>query len=73
VNDPALRGRPVATVMEPAFPFVDICTSLDALATMITPANSAVLVRDFQSDETFILTRWDVLQALGGDAESREP
>jgi cystathionine beta-synthase len=67
VNDPALRGRPVATVMEPAFPFVDICTSLDALATMITPSNSAVLVRDFQSDETFILTRWDVLQALGGD------
>jgi cystathionine beta-synthase len=65
VTDPALRSQPVATVMQPAFPFVDICTSLDALATMITPANPAVLVRDFQSDETFILTRWDILQALG--------
>jgi cystathionine beta-synthase len=65
VRDPALKAQPVRTVMQPAFPFVDICTSLEALASMITPANPAVLVRDFKSDETFILTRWDVLQALG--------
>jgi cystathionine beta-synthase len=65
VRDPALKAQPVRTVMQPAFPFVDICTSLEALASMITPASPAVLVRDFKSDETFILTRWDVLQALG--------
>ncbi len=65
VRDPGLKMQPVRTVMQPAFPFVDICTSLEALAAMITPASPAVLVRDFKSDETFILTRWDVLQALG--------
>ena len=65
VRDPALKAQPVRTVMHPAFPFVDICTSLEALASMITPSSPAVLVRDFKSDETFILTRWDVLQALG--------
>ncbi len=65
VRDPALKTQPVRAVMQPAFPFVDICTSLEALASMITPASPAVLVRDFKSDETFILTRWDVLQALG--------
>jgi cystathionine beta-synthase len=65
VREPALKAQPVRTVMQPAFPFVDICTSLEALASMITPASPAVLVRDFKSDETFILTRWDVLQALG--------
>jgi hypothetical protein len=59
--------------MQPAFPFVDICTSVDALATMITPASPAVLVRDFQSDETFILTRWDVLQALGDEPGASRP
>jgi cystathionine beta-synthase len=72
VAEPALRARPVAAVMQPAFPFVDICTSVEALATMITPSSPAVLVRDFQSDETFILTRWDVLQALGGDSNTRQ-
>jgi predicted transcriptional regulator len=51
--------------MQPAFPFVDISTGIDALAQMITPENPAVLVRDFKSDETFIITRSDVMQALG--------
>ena len=31
---------------------------------MITPENPAVLVRDFKSQDTFIITRWDVMQAL---------
>jgi predicted transcriptional regulator len=50
--------------MQPAFPFVDISAGIDALASMLTPENSAVLVRDFKSDETFIITRWDVIEAL---------
>jgi hypothetical protein len=29
---------------------------------MITPQNPAVLVRDFKSDKTFIITRSDVIQ-----------
>ena len=31
---------------------------------MITPDTPAVLVRDFKSQDTFIITRWDVMQAL---------
>jgi hypothetical protein len=31
---------------------------------MISPASPAVLVRDFKSDETYIITRWDVIRAL---------
>jgi cystathionine beta-synthase len=65
VRDPAVKTRPVEAVMQPAFPFVDISTGIDALAEMITPENPAVLVRDFKTDETFIVTRWDVIRALG--------
>jgi hypothetical protein len=31
---------------------------------MITPQNTAVLVRDFETGKTFILTRSDVLRVL---------
>jgi len=37
---------------------------VDALAGMISPTAPAVLVRDFKSDETYIITRWDVIRAL---------
>ena len=50
--------------MQHAFPFADISTSLEALAAMLTPESPAVLVRDFKSDETYIITRWDVIRAL---------
>jgi cystathionine beta-synthase len=64
VRNPATKASPVGTVMQPAFPFVDISASLEALAAMITPGTPAVLVRDFKRDETFIITRSDVLRAL---------
>lgn len=64
VADASVRTQPVASLMQRAFPFVDISTSLEALATMITPDNPAVLVRDFACGETFIVTRADVIQAL---------
>jgi hypothetical protein len=31
---------------------------------MLTAQSPAVLVRDFKSDETYIITRWDVIKAL---------
>jgi predicted transcriptional regulator len=31
---------------------------------MITAENPAVLVRDFKTDKTFIITRHDILKAL---------
>ena len=47
-----------------AFPFVDISTPVELLSTMITPQNPAVLVRDFKTDKTFIITRSDVIRVL---------
>jgi hypothetical protein len=34
------------------------------LSTMITPENPAVLVRDFKTEKTFIITRSDVIRVL---------
>jgi cystathionine beta-synthase len=65
VKDPDVKGRAIETIMQPAFPFADISMDVDALATMITPQSSAVLVRDFKRQDTFIITRWDVIRALG--------
>jgi cystathionine beta-synthase len=64
VRDPEVKREPVATIMQHAFPFVDISTPVDLLATMITPQNPAVLVRDFKTDKTFIITRSDVIRVL---------
>ena len=41
-----------------------ISTPVDLLSTMITPQNPAVLVRDFKTDKTFIITRSDVIRVL---------
>jgi cystathionine beta-synthase len=64
MHDSDVLKRPVEDIMQPAFPFVDISTNVDLLATMITPANPAVLVRDFKTDKTFIITRTDVIRLL---------
>jgi cystathionine beta-synthase len=64
VRNPAVKREPVETIMQPAFPFVDISTPVDLLATMITPHSPAVLVRDFKTDKTFIITRSDVIRVL---------
>jgi cystathionine beta-synthase len=64
VSDPGIKSEPVESIMQPAFPFVDISTPVSLLATMITPATPAVLVRDFKTDKTFIITRSDILRAL---------
>jgi cystathionine beta-synthase len=64
VREPQVKREPVESIMQPAFPFVDISTPVDLLATMITPQNPAVLVRDFKTDKTFIITRSDVIRVL---------
>ena len=37
VRDPDVKAQPVESIMQPAFPFVDISTPVDLLSTMITP------------------------------------
>ena len=64
VRNSGVRSRPVETIMQPAFPFVDVSTPVDLLSTMITPQNPAVLVRDFKTDKTFIITRSDLIRVL---------
>jgi len=64
IEQPGIKSKALETIMQPAFPFVDISTSVDLLATMITPENPAVLVRDFKTDKTFIITRSDVIRVL---------
>ena len=64
VRDPEVKKAPVESIMQPAFPFVDISTPVELLATMITSVNPAVLVRDFKTDKTFIITRSDVIRVL---------
>jgi len=64
LKNPAIKGQPVDSIMQPAFPFVDISTPVELMSTMITPENPAVLVRDFKTEKTFIITRSDVLRVL---------
>src|SRR3954453_9772890 len=64
VRNPDVKSQPVETIMQPAFPFVDVSTPIDLLQTMITLQNPAVLVRDFKTDKTFIITRSDLIRVL---------
>ncbi len=62
--DSGIKKKPVESIMQPAFPFIDISTPVELLSTMITPENPAVLVRDFKTEKTFIITRSDVIRVL---------
>ena len=64
VGNAGVKSQPVESIMQPAFPFVDVSTPVDLLSTMITPQNPAVLVRDFKTDKTFIITRSDLIREL---------
>jgi cystathionine beta-synthase len=64
LKDPGVKSHTVESIMQPAFPFVDVSTPVDLLATMITPQNPAVLVRDFKTEKTFIITRSDLIRVL---------
>jgi cystathionine beta-synthase len=63
-HDPHLKTKAVEEIMQPAFPFADVSTPIDLLSTMISPANPAVLVRDFKTQKTFIITRSDIIRVL---------
>jgi cystathionine beta-synthase len=64
MRDHDVKHQPVEAIMLPAFPFVDISTPVQLLSTMITPENPAVLVRDFKTEKTFIITRSDIIRML---------
>jgi cystathionine beta-synthase len=64
VGNPSIKTEPVESIMQPAFPFVDVSTPVDLLSKMITPSMPAVLVRDFKTDKTFIITRSDIIRVI---------
>jgi cystathionine beta-synthase len=64
IGDPDLKSKPVEAIMQPAFSFVDISTPVELLSTMITRENPALLVRDFKTEKTFIITRSDIIRVL---------
>ena len=64
LRNPDVKRQPVESIMQPAFPFVDISTPVELLSTMITPENPAVLVRDFKTEKNFIITRSDIIRVL---------
>jgi cystathionine beta-synthase len=64
VRNPEIKRKPLEAIMQPAFPFADISTPVELLSTMITPESPAVLVRDFKTEKTFIITRSDIIRVL---------
>ena len=64
IANPDIKNQKIETIMQPAFPFVDISAPVDSLSAMITDNNPAVLVRDFKLDKTYIITRYDIINAL---------
>ena len=50
--------------MQKTFRYVDIETPVELLAPMITAEHPAVLVRDFKAGKSYILTGYDVMNAL---------
>src|SRR6266850_7812172 len=64
MRDAQVKHKPVEAIMQPAFPFVDISTPVQLLSRMITPENPAVLIRDFKTEKTFIITRSDIIRVL---------
>lgn len=64
LKNPSVKREPVESIMMPAFPFVDVSTPVELLSTMVTRDSPAVLVRDFKTDKTFIITRSDLIRVL---------
>jgi len=64
LRDPDIKRQEVSVIMQPAFPFVDISTPVALLSAMITPHNPAVLIRDFKTEKTFIVTRSDIIRVM---------
>jgi cystathionine beta-synthase len=64
LQQPESKNDPVETIMQEAIPFVDITTPLDDLAKMISGDRTAVLVKDFKANSNFIITKYDIVQAM---------
>jgi cystathionine beta-synthase len=62
LEDPQLKTKSVAEVMDKPMQFVAPDSTLDVLSSFLNKENKAVLVRD--NDTVHIITRHDVLKAM---------
>ncbi|MFT4024090.1 MAG: pyridoxal-phosphate dependent enzyme [Flavihumibacter sp.] len=63
-KDADIKNAEVQSVLEPPFPVVDFFTPVEKLSMLINRENGAVISRD-EVGNYQILTKYDVLQALG--------
>lgn len=64
MEGPESKNEKVESIMQEALPFVDITTDLESLSKMMSPESSAVLVKDFKANRNFIITRYDIAEAM---------
>lgn len=64
INNHEAKHEKIETIMQEALPFVDISTPIDTLSKMVNGDNEAVLVKDFKRDKNYIITRFDIAEAL---------
>ncbi|MBN8864995.1 MAG: pyridoxal-phosphate dependent enzyme [Sphingobacteriales bacterium] len=63
-DNPAIKNTAVGDVIEPRLPLVAFDTPVEKLSTLISRENGAVLAKD-EAGNYHIITKYDVLQALG--------
>ncbi len=64
LSNPDSKNESIESIMKEALPFVDISTSIDTLAKMVSGDNEAVLVKDFKQDKNYIITRFDIADIM---------
>jgi cystathionine beta-synthase len=64
LHNPDVKNQLVESIMTTALPFVDATTPFDVLSNMVSNDETAVLVKDFAQDKTYIITKYDIVQAL---------
>ncbi|MBK5284239.1 MAG: pyridoxal-phosphate dependent enzyme, partial [Bacteroidia bacterium] len=64
LQNPDIKKERVETIMQEAFPFVDITTPVESLSKMLSAEKPAVLIKDFKAGGNYIITRFDVVEAM---------
>lgn len=64
MENPNAKNDSVESIMQEALPFLDISTPLEDLSKMISGDRTAVLVKDFKANRSYIITRSDIAEAL---------
>lgn len=63
MDEPELKNKTVEDVMQPAFPFVDMYSSMEEITKLINRENNAVLVKDHLSN-VHIITKQDIIAGI---------